>query len=353
MASRSSNNRKASRIARQGVTLLELLIVITILAMVTAATIPLMLSGVDQRKTREAARLVSTYIAAARSRAIETGRTAGVMIQRSANGLVPGGSSMNLVTVETPPLYAGDTTTSTATVAVISGSPATYTVTFNLTDNTAANVHVFDVIRFNYQGQTFFLSGNGSQTAGQALPTTGGMPNNSWSYLIPTDGTGAVSLPIPAGATSATPAFQVTRQPIRSAVTPLQLPEGTVIDLVQSGWGMGNYFAVDTNPIVVTFTPVGAVDEVFYYGAMQGHMVSPLCVLIGRPEQVGATGGSGANALDGTALWVAVTPQGKVITVENAINTAASTAAGNRAFIYGYGTGASGTGGTTTSVGGG
>ena len=49
------------------------MIVVTILAMITAATIPLMLSGVDQRRLKEATRLVSSYFGSARARAIETG----------------------------------------------------------------------------------------------------------------------------------------------------------------------------------------------------------------------------------------------------------------------------------------
>ena len=56
---------------------------------------------------------------------------------------------------------------------------------------------------------------------------------------------------------------------MRSAIPPLQLPEGAVIDLVQSGSGMsgspynGCYINVDSNPIMLTFTPGGSVDQVF------------------------------------------------------------------------------------------
>ena len=91
-----------------GVTLIELLIVITILLMVTAAAIPLMIPALQNRRGREAARLVSSFISAARSRAIETGRPVGVMLERY-NGLP---FAMSLSYVEVPPTYAGDTVNS-------------------------------------------------------------------------------------------------------------------------------------------------------------------------------------------------------------------------------------------------
>ena len=221
---RSVAGRQARPAGRRGVTLLELLIVITILALVTATTIPLMLSGVDQRKVRETARLVSGYFANAKSRAIETGRPAGVLIQRSASGIVAGGSCINLFMVECPQLYAGDTLNSVVTVS--GGS-----VTFNppsspSIDNYAANVHVGDIIRFGYQGRTYLLTGNGSQSAGQPL-------TSSTSGLQATDNSQTIAPQMLNGVT-----YQVFRQPTKSAVPGLQLPEGVVIDLVQSGFGL-------------------------------------------------------------------------------------------------------------------
>jgi prepilin-type N-terminal cleavage/methylation domain-containing protein len=351
----SNRDAKTSRVRcthRRGVTLLELLIVITILGLVTATTIPLMLSGVDQRKAKEAARLVSGYFATAKARAAETGKTSGVMILRFPGGIVANGTSIQLSMVECPAVYAGDAENSVVTVAggIVtfnpSGSPAV--------DNYATNVHVGDIIRFGYQGRTYFLTGNGSQTAGQ--PLTGNTSN-----LMATDYSGIVAPPMPNGVS-----FQVTRQPTKSAVPPLQLPEGVAIDLVQSGGGMGSpplsppttaplagYIPLDGNPIILTFSPSGTTDLIFYNGTSQGHPISPLCLLIGKPDQVAATPGFDTNLFDGTSLWVAVTPQGRVITAENAINNAATTTAGARAFIYGYGTGSGGTGGITTSAGGG
>ena len=175
----------ASGGARHGVTLLELLIVISILA-ATVATIPLMLSGVDRRKRpREAARLVSSYISSARARAIERVRPSGVMIVRARRP----GAGRN---VDEP----GDGRKSAALRRrhhdvdrhrlgrhreLNPSSPTNPQL-----DNIASNVHVGDVIRFGYQGRTvFYLLGNGSQSAGkEALP--GSSPTYN-SFLQATD----------------------------------------------------------------------------------------------------------------------------------------------------------------------
>ena len=53
-----------------GLTLVELLVVIVILLAVTAAAIPVVLPAVENRRIREASRLVTSYMAGARSRAM-------------------------------------------------------------------------------------------------------------------------------------------------------------------------------------------------------------------------------------------------------------------------------------------
>ena len=88
---------------RSGVTLLELLVVILILLMITAAAIPLIAPALDNRRMREASRLASTFISGARSRAIQTGRETGVQLLRF-NG---NPYATTLAYVEVPPPYGG------------------------------------------------------------------------------------------------------------------------------------------------------------------------------------------------------------------------------------------------------
>src|SRR5262249_33076497 len=101
-----------------GVTLLELLIVLAILLIVTAAAIPLMVPATQNRRMREAARLVSSYFAGARARAIENNRPVGVIMRRFDGNPF----SMNLAYVEVPPPYSGDFQGATCNVAL--GGPS-------------------------------------------------------------------------------------------------------------------------------------------------------------------------------------------------------------------------------------
>ena len=98
---------------RSGVTLVELLIVVMVMLMITAVTIPAISPALEGRKTREAARMVEVFLNGARNRAIEKGHPVGVMITPDEN---EPSQCIALTYVEQPPPYAGDYTTSTVTI---------------------------------------------------------------------------------------------------------------------------------------------------------------------------------------------------------------------------------------------
>ena len=66
----------------RGLTLVELLVVISIMVLLTAAVLRMMRFDTDGRRVREAARALNVYLGSARSHAIETGRPCGVMFRR-------------------------------------------------------------------------------------------------------------------------------------------------------------------------------------------------------------------------------------------------------------------------------
>ncbi len=97
---------------RRGVTLLELLVVMLIILMVTAAAIPIIAPAMQNRQMREATRLVTSFMGAAKARAVQTGRPVGVVIERF-NGQP---FALQMAQVEVPPPYSGDTMQSKMTI---------------------------------------------------------------------------------------------------------------------------------------------------------------------------------------------------------------------------------------------
>jgi type II secretory pathway pseudopilin PulG len=123
VSDRSANGRRR---ARGGFSLLELLVVVFILLTVTAISLPLVVPAMSGRQVREGARMLNTFINAARSRAIETGRPAGVWIER-----LPGlrEAAANIYYAEIPPVYSGDYLDSSAELFVVNGTPTASGVT--------------------------------------------------------------------------------------------------------------------------------------------------------------------------------------------------------------------------------
>ena len=93
-----------------GMTLLELLVVIGILAILLGAAIPVISPANDTRRLREAARGVNTFIAGAKTRARETGRLSGVAFKRLSQDTgraEDNGVCVEMYYVEQMPPYAG------------------------------------------------------------------------------------------------------------------------------------------------------------------------------------------------------------------------------------------------------
>ena len=94
---------------RGGVTLVELLVVIFIMLLITAITIPVIAPAMANRHVREAARMVDSYINGARTRALLAGHPVGVMLERQPNNP---SACTTLSYCEQPDPYSGDYTTS-------------------------------------------------------------------------------------------------------------------------------------------------------------------------------------------------------------------------------------------------
>ncbi|MDX1965394.1 MAG: GspH/FimT family pseudopilin [Pirellulales bacterium] len=339
----------AFRFPRRGLTLVELLVVMVILTMITAATIPLLSPPGNARKIREAAREVATYLELARARAVETGRPAGIWIERlpgsgatgyNANKPEPVESN-TMFLCETPPPYSGDTLNSTVQVRITAqpsaGNPqGTASLTFSPNDASLYSlVRGGDLIRFNFRGPYYRL---GPRPFGQPF-TSSDRITISWSALQdispPQTNTGATTNP------NAGVPFQIIRQPRKSAAPPVTLAGNVpfpIIDLTSSGIGPDNRDADfsrladrDTAtagsvswPLIITFAPSGRVDQVIYVeNTTSGRlpiairptaMIYLLTTLRREQEQ-----NPSLRYLNAEAVWVAVNPSTGLVTVAEAV----------------------------------
>lgn len=323
-----------------GLTLVELLVVLAIVVMISSVSIPLLNNSIHERRQREAARLLNNFIEGAKVRAAQMGRPVGVIFEPES-AITPHQEPVTLDAcvvvsyVEQPPPYIGDSAASRAIVEnwtvtkIFSDGPGVDPATAGTESMGAGLVRVNDLLRFNFVGPLFRITstaGNewqfvpAEQPVGNAVnaPPAGGGPIH-----------GVPSPDYPQGA-----AFQVLRQPFKTAAQPLQMPDGTVVDLDFSGLDGLSPFDVP-GAVIVTFTPGGSVAYVYFqptdgttYAPLFTRTSAALHFLVGKREFRGGPDQSGLdncrNLIDLKNFWVTINPvSGRVKTDENGIVSAA------------------------------
>lgn len=351
---------------RRGVTLVELLVVVTLLSILLGIAATAARTGTRGKKQREAARQINAFIAGARTRAVELDRSVGIEIVNNRPNEPQAGTTLYMV--ETPPPYAGDLTS--AFVELRSIGSYTAQLAFNVSNSTNLPYHSPDATlmtdpNFIRAGDAVFLGYNNQpylvSSVPAALSSGYRLVNITWQIDQPSPFPWITSAPT--GPNYPGLPFQVYRQPQRNSVTPLQIPTGACIDLAFSGMGTtGQQLAsFDLEASVpseeyakIMFSPNGTIDAVYaqdlgassatgvvtYRGLPTGN----INLLIGRYEKVVAvreagvsvasagssTGGiysifnsppeDGSNIADPEAFWVSINRiTGNVATSNNAM----------------------------------
>ena len=309
---------------RRGMTLAELMVVVAIIGLLAVTVLPALSATAELRRGREAARMVSSFIAKAQSRAI--GRREWSGFQLVATGATSY-AALDLVLADVPAVYRGDTVPA---LVVISGTPGatqrTVTGTLSSADvfhpSGTASISSGDLVSFDSTGPvyeivsltantlTFKLRGhdaNASEDAGNQLHNTPWPPPNA-----------ALS-------------FEVIRQPAASG-SPVSMADGRVVDLYWSGYGPptangGNAYITLPNATAgsfpnrttVVFDGTGRLRQVVTTGTamLRKTVTGPLFLLIGRADRVITGTAYVANPSDDTiganwqysdSHWVAIDP---------------------------------------------
>jgi type II secretory pathway pseudopilin PulG len=216
---------KTSFKKNSGITLVELLVVISILAVITAVMLPRLRTINKDRNIRESARVVGSLLAKASQSAVNDG-TAGVIIERNENfvddeGVMYGASTMYLMR-KVPP-YTGDLAPANNLAYPVSEYVIEVPSPFEVDA-----VLVNDYISVNYNSVKYRIIGIGnSQTRTDAQ-------NVPFKILTLSSGMGGAVLPFLPAVNSGVP-FIVHRQPRKLVSSRVDLPNGFLVDLRYSG----------------------------------------------------------------------------------------------------------------------
>ncbi len=284
--------------------MVELLVVLSILVLLAAMSIPAMRPMLEGRRIREACRAVNVYCGSARGRAKEIGRPCGVVLRRF-DGLPQ--AAMVLEQAEVPPPYAGDTIDAIAFIRrdVTANGGVELTAIFRPRID-GSLVQNGDRMQFNHQGPLYTITEDPGDEGGVGSLTL--WIDVSDGQRLPWPDDGSLSQPVP---------YKIIRRPMKSAATPLQLPAGAVIDLQFSGTDSVSFNPTDSYPIYIMFSPNGAVQRIYSDDGPGAAVTEPIFLLVGKRENVPFDPNDPdavANWQDLTNLWITLNPQSGLVT---------------------------------------
>ncbi|MDR1385495.1 MAG: hypothetical protein LBJ67_16850 [Planctomycetaceae bacterium] len=333
--------RKTRITNRAALTLVELLVTITIMAIVVAVSIPAVKPMLASNKVKNGASIVSTYLTQARARAMEEGRTVGVRFERytgikEGNDYPYNGASLVMRQVAEPKPYSGSVKD---VHAIIDFNPSTKIGIIKFCGWNGANwndpsvhnaesaywdklVNSGDLLQCAFKGPKYTITKNGVTfyIDMKRDPLNDDLiPNKNPNYGLPEPDFSNTDNPV---------RFRVYRQPQPNKIAPtmaapVALPQGVVVDLDCSGIGASNdkpYYDEEGNTIrsethnlnrltvirddftskapdddsavTVMFSPTGDVDKVYYQNKEDNQSSGkippePIFLCIGVWERIG------------------------------------------------------------------
>jgi len=275
---------------------------VAILGLLAVTVLRTIASTTESRRTREAARVTSSFIASAQTRALGRREWSGLRVVAAAAGNV----ALDLTLVDVPPAYRGVDVNARLDVAAPAANAISVTATAvgtALASAQALGVGADDVIRFadrdpwyrirsvDYTAGAIVFEKRGA--AGQASTNTPWPPAGDQVFEI-------ALTPIPYG----------------TAVT---LGEGRVVDITWSGfYDAGVFTPFNAGPVTVLYDGTGRLRQLIHPGpSAPTDAPGPILFLVGRADRAGqpynaAAGGSddslGANWQYSDSFWVMINP---------------------------------------------
>jgi prepilin-type N-terminal cleavage/methylation domain-containing protein len=308
---------------RAGMTLVELLVVVAIIGLLAVTVLPNVATTTENRRSREAARVTSTFFAKAQSRAIGRPEWAGVtIVPTNANVLY----SIDLFQANVPQVYRGESYAAAATISSSdTGFARSLTFSPDVTIPAVRNVQSGDLIRFDGRGPWYELSGTGAGTKVQFRGSTG--IQSAAEMVAQTER----NTPWPT--TGAPHPFEILRQPVRNG-SAFTIPDGRCVDLAWSGFGNSSFtrFVNPGTPVTVPtvtllFDATGRVRQIFTQNAAGANRVTvtgPVYFLVGRVDRAnndptlastydGNDDTKGFNWQYGDSYWIVIDPASGIV----------------------------------------
>lgn len=308
-------------IRRAGMTLVELLVVVAIIGLLAVTVLPNVATTTENRRSREAARVTSSFFAKAQSRAIGRPEWAGVTIlppPTNPTALF----AIDLFQANVPQVYRGESYASTAT---LSGNSWTRTVTYPADGSipAARSVKKYDLIRFDGRGPWYELTADGG-TGVQFRGTPGG-------FVAANELTGQTERNTPWPTMDTPHTFEILRQPVRNG-SAFSIPDGRCIDLAWSGFGAAsnfgsNRFTTPGTAVTLLFDATGRIRQIFKQNASGTSRVTvtgPVFFLVGRADRAtndftvastfdGNDDTKGFNWQYGDSYWIVIDPASGIV----------------------------------------
>ena len=326
--------------SRRGVTLIELLIVITIIVLIAGLTLPSMRSLLKDQRITQTARTVQGFIDSAKARAVAQGRPVAIILERA--GATNTVTCPRLSIGEVFPPYEGDWAGTLGTLED-TGTDGYFdrilipAAQASLAYPTAGVISIGDEITIGNNPYRFRINAaptivNTDVAISFANPPTkadvNGIHHFAMEGMLPASG--GAHYPYGTGRTAPAVPFKVFRRPSKTMTGSLVLPRGVCVDLTWSGLGgtLAQFNTGNASSIFIVFEPNGTVSSIYEYPTGSSWpALSTIHLLVGRSDQVGAPAAvsdrddTKPNLLDTANRWVSInTRNGNVYTSNVAAN---------------------------------